>query len=368
MTIRDFPIMICRKAGQAIGLTVALLVAISLLAPVAVSADVPTAGPSVVFFPATGHNVNGDFLAFWHENGGVDRIGYPITEEMRDGKIAKQYFERGVVEYLPSVGITFGRLGAEFVQGRSDSAFMPRTRADFGADRDGRRFFTQTGHGVTGLFGTYWEQNGDLGVFGFPLSEPTRETVTVGDKKEVTTVQYFERARFELAKGTNGADTVRLAALGRDYAVARALTISAVAKSGEAQEYNASIWPKWIDVNLKTQHLTAFEGNTAVQGFDVTSGMPGHDTPTGVFQIFTKIKDERMKGDIGLPSAYDIQHVPWTMYFAGGGYAIHGAPWRAVYGPGTQLGGSHGCVNSPVSQVATLYQWAPLGTTVIVHM
>ena len=75
-----------------------------------------------------------------------------------------------------------------------------------------------------------------------------------------------------------------------------------------------------------------------------------------------------MKGDIGLPTAYDIQHVPWTMYFAGGGYAIHGAPWRAVYGPGTQLGGSHGCVNSPVSQVAILYQWAPLGTTVIVHM
>ncbi len=185
--------------------------------------------------------------------------------------------------------------------------------------------------------------------------------------KEVTIVQYFERARFELVKGTNSQDTVRLGNLGKEFALARDLGVNPVAKGGGAMEYSASIWPKWIDVNLKTQHLTAYEGNSLIQQFDVTSGEPGHDTPTGVFQIFSKVKDERMKGDIGLPTAYDIQHVPWTMYFAGGGYAIHGAPWRSVYGPGTQLGGSHGCVNSPVSQVALLYQWAPLGTTVVVH-
>lgn len=365
MTIWVNPRRTFRTTGRALALMIVTIMAATLISPIAISAESPAAGPSIVYFPTTGHNVNGDFLEFWHENGGADRIGNPITEEVKDGKTVKQYFERGVVEYTPAVGISFGRLGAEAVMGRHDSPFMPLTRAEFGADREGRRFFPQTGHGVSGLFGSFWERNGDLGVFGFPLSEPTREAV--GPNKEMTTVQYFERARFEVAKGPNGQETVRLGNLGKEFALARDLGVNPVPKDGGAMEFSASIWPKWIDVNLKTQHLVAYEGNAVVQQFDVTSGEPANPTPTGVFQIFSKVKDERMKGDIGLPTAYDIKHVPWTMYFAGGGYAIHGAPWRAVYGPGTDRNGSHGCVNSPVDQVNILYQWAPLGTTVLVH-
>lgn len=365
MTIWRNPQLKLRTAWRVLAVAMVALLAAALIAPVGIGAASPLAGPSIVYFPATGHNVNGDFLQFWHENGGADRIGSPITEEVTDGKTIKQYFERGVVEYTPAIGISFGRLGAEAVMGRHDSPFMPLTRDQFGADRADHLFFSQTGHSVTGLFASYWQQNGSLGVFGFPLSEPTREAV--GANKEVTTVQYFERARFELAKDASGQDTVRLGNLGKEFALARDLGVNPVPKDGGAMDYSASIWPKWIDVNLKTQHLTAYEGNSVIQQFDVTSGEPGHETPTGVFQIFSKVKDERMKGDIGLPTAYDIKHVPWTMYFASGGYAIHGAPWRSVYGPGTEAGGSHGCVNSPVAQVAILYQWAPLGTTVIVH-
>jgi len=115
-------------------------------------------------------------------------------------------------------------------------------------------------------------------------------------------------------------------------------------------------------VNLKSQHLVAYEGNTIVQRYNVTTGTPENPTNPGVFHIFSKVKNEHMKGP-----GYDIPVVPWTMYYQGGGYAIHGAPWRDVYGPGTELTGSHGCVNSPVDQVAKLYQWAPLGTTVVIH-
>ncbi len=365
MEIWHNPRLILQSARRTIGLTVAAFLTIGLLLPVTVRADVPTVGPGIVYFPATGQNVAGDILQFWHENGGADQIGNPITEEVKDGQTTKQYFERGVVEYSPSVGMSFGRIGAEFVYGRHDSAFMPRTREEYGMDRDGRRFFSETGHGITSSFATYWQQNGGLGVFGFPLSEPTREII--GDTQQATVVQYFERTRFELAKGTNGQDVVRLGNLGREAAVARALTVSPVPKDGGAMEYSASIWPKWIDVNLMTQHLVAYEGDAVAQQFDITSGTPKNPTPTGVFQLFAKVKSERMKGDIGLPTQYDIKNVPWTMYFAGGGYAIHGAPWRSVYGPGTDVDGSHGCLNSPVSQADILYQWAPLGTTVIIH-
>src|SRR3954453_8867935 len=87
-----------RTAGRVLALTIAALLATALIAPVTVSADVPRAGPSIVYFPVTGHNVNGDFLDFWHDNGGADRIGNPITEEGKDGNTVKQSFERGVVE------------------------------------------------------------------------------------------------------------------------------------------------------------------------------------------------------------------------------------------------------------------------------
>lgn len=337
-------------------LLVALLV--GMLTPLGVRdalAAVPTSGPGSVYFPITGHHVPGDFLEFWHENGGIEKIGYPVSEEIKDGGRARQYFERGVVEYAPGGGLTFGRLGAEAVNGRREAAFRPLTREEFGTDRPGRRFFPEIGHGITGTFAKYWEENGGVGTFGYPVSEPLKEPV--GENKSLLTVQYFERGRMELA-----GDQIRLANLGREYVERKALGLAPVLKSGAAVEYSTNIWPKWIDVNLSTQRLVAYEGNRVVQSFLVTSGKPSTPTVTGVFRIFSKVKSERMRG-----ADYDLMNVPWTMYFAGGGYAIHGAPWRGVYGAGTQAEGSHGCVNSPVNEVAQLYQWAPLGTTVIVH-
>jgi hypothetical protein len=51
------------------------------------------------------------------------------------------------------------------------------------------RYFPQTGHAVGGRFLDYWQQNGGLDVFGYPLTDEFTE--------EGRTVQYFERARFE---------------------------------------------------------------------------------------------------------------------------------------------------------------------------
>jgi len=320
-----------------------------------VAAFVPTSGPGTVYFPVTGHHVPGDFLEFWNDNGGMEKIGYPVSEEIRDGVKARQYFERGVVEYAPSGGLTFGRLGAEAAGGRREAAFRPLTREEFGTDSPGRRFFAQTSHGIAGAFIKHWEGNGGVGNFGYPVSESLREPV--GENKAMLSVQYFERGRMEL-----WGDQVRIANLGREFVASKNLGLAAVPKSAAAVEFSANIWPKWIDVNLKTQRLTAYEGNRVVQTFLVTTGKPGNETPPGTFRIFSKVKSERMRGP-----GYDLANVPWTMYFLSGGYAIHGAPWRGNYGAGTQLDGSHGCVNSPVGEVSTLYQWAPLGTTVIVH-
>lgn len=53
----------------------------------------------------------------------------------------------------------------------------------------GVAFFAATGHTLRGAFRSYWERNGGLEQFGYPLTEEFSESGFV--------VQYFERARFE---------------------------------------------------------------------------------------------------------------------------------------------------------------------------
>lgn len=55
-------------------------------------------------------------------------------------------------------------------------------------------FFPETQHTLRGTFKAFWEQNGGLPVFGFPISEEVQETSPEG----TFTVQYFERNRLEL--------------------------------------------------------------------------------------------------------------------------------------------------------------------------
>ena len=57
----------------------------------------------------------------------------------------------------------------------------------------GERYFPETGHTLRGEFFNYWERNGGLAVFGYPLSEEFTEQTPSG----TYTVQYFERQRFE---------------------------------------------------------------------------------------------------------------------------------------------------------------------------
>ena len=55
-------------------------------------------------------------------------------------------------------------------------------------------YFPETGHNLSGTFLQYWQRNGGLAQFGYPLSEEIREVLEDG---RPYVVQYFERARFE---------------------------------------------------------------------------------------------------------------------------------------------------------------------------
>ena len=70
-----------------------------------------------------------------------------------------------------------------------------------------------------------------------------------------------------------------------------------------------------------------------------------------------------MSALMGTPDGYNIYDVPWVMYFAAGGYAIHGVYWHNNFG----VPMSHGCVGLPVGAAAYIYSWAPIGTMVSIH-
>ncbi len=114
---------------------------------------------------------------------------------------------------------------------------------------------------------------------------------------------------------------------------------------------------RWIEIRLRSQRIIAWQGNRLVYAALMSSGKGSTPTPTGVFQIQTKYPVARMQGE-----DYNIPDVPHVMYYSGN-YAIHGAYWHRSFG----IPVSHGCTNVAPDHAAWLYQWAAVGTPVVVR-
>jgi lipoprotein-anchoring transpeptidase ErfK/SrfK len=117
---------------------------------------------------------------------------------------------------------------------------------------------------------------------------------------------------------------------------------------------------KRIEVNLTTQHLTAFQDNVPVLDFPVSTGKWGR-TPTGTFKVWIKLVSTKMSGGSkALGTYYYLPNVPYTMYFYNDeipksrGYGIHGAYWHDNFGQPM----SHGCVNVSPENAQILFYWA----------
>lgn len=81
---------------------------------------------------------------------------------------------------------------------------------------DGGTAYPQTGHSICKAMESYWRQYGGLAQFGYPISEPGGEKSALDGKSY--TVQYFERARFELHPEMRGTPyEIQLGLLGRQF-------------------------------------------------------------------------------------------------------------------------------------------------------
>lgn len=130
--------------------------------------------------------------------------------------------------------------------------------------------------------------------------------------------------------------------------------------------YAAAPGERWIDVDLSTDYLTAYEGASAVMQIPFVPGAAATPTLTGQWNVYAKIANHTMRGENADGTKYETPDVPATLYYDGG-YALHGAYWRSYFGYYSATGGSHGCVNLPVSSAWDLYDWASVGTVVNIH-
>lgn len=118
---------------------------------------------------------------------------------------------------------------------------------------------------------------------------------------------------------------------------------------------------RWIDINLTTQTLVAYEGDTPVYSTAVSSGAWPYLTVTGEFSIYARYEAQTMNG-YALGFNYYLPDVPYVMYFYGN-YGLHGTYWHNNFG--TPM--SHGCVNLSTTDAEWLYNWSSYGTTVKIH-
>lgn len=168
---------------------------------IAEAAPVSTNSSNSVYYKQTAHYLKDAFLNYWLMNGGIALYGYPVSEEFTSNGVAMQYFERSRFEYRANSTrpwkVELSAVGTMATEGRD----FPRIASNAAGNRT---YYAQTGHTLGGAFKTYWSSNGGLSIFGYPISEEIQENGT--------TVQYFERARFELgAKGS-----VQLGLVGRE--------------------------------------------------------------------------------------------------------------------------------------------------------
>jgi L,D-transpeptidase catalytic domain len=110
--------------------------------------------------------------------------------------------------------------------------------------------------------------------------------------------------------------------------------------------------PMLLIVNLSTQRALLFRNGVPIGASTVSTGKPGHGTPTGVFTVLQKQIEH-------YSSKYDNAPMPYMQRLTWQGVALH-----AGHLPGYPA--SHGCIRMPAGFAKLLYGTTSLGMTVVI--
>jgi len=110
--------------------------------------------------------------------------------------------------------------------------------------------------------------------------------------------------------------------------------------------------PLVISISIAQQKLRLYDANGLYAESPISTGMPGHSTPMGVFSVIQKQKLHHSNIYSGAPMPY-MQRITWS------GIAIH-----AGVLPGYPA--SHGCIRMPMAFAMKMWNWTKMGARVIV--
>ncbi len=124
--------------------------------------------------------------------------------------------------------------------------------------------------------------------------------------------------------------------------------------------------PRRIEVSLSTFRAIVYEDNQPIREFQICHGRPSHPTKTGRFVVQSKL-------EMAYASTWDLDMPKWLgIYWAGGTEnGFHALPilssgatlWAGSLG--TRC--SFGCIVLGTQEAAWLYDWAEIGTVVIIE-
>jgi hypothetical protein len=110
--------------------------------------------------------------------------------------------------------------------------------------------------------------------------------------------------------------------------------------------------PARVVVSLSDQLAFVYRGDTLVAVSTISSGMPGRDTPTGIFSILQKKPMHHSQ-------KYENAPMPFMQRIDQFGVALHAGKL-----PGHPA--SHGCIRLPAKFAAKLYGATGLGSEVLI--
>jgi hypothetical protein len=126
---------------------------------------------------------------------------------------------------------------------------------------------------------------------------------------------------------------------------------------------------RWLDVSLSgAARVVAYDGDVVVRSFHAIKGTARFPTPVGAWSIVRRVANETMDSTtIGIPrfgpGGYFLKNVLYTQYFRETGESLHYNWWSSAWG----APGSHGCLGLSLQDSRWLWDWATVGTPVLVR-
>ena len=162
------------------------------------------------YYSETGHTLASQFVPYFDEHGGLDILGYPITDAFVDPwtGLLIQYTQNSRLEYYPEIEtgtmqVRLKELGVLLISDPS-KAFSEPVALGSNADCE---YFELTGHSVCLAFLEFFELHGGTQLFGFPITDFVLENDRL--------VQYFQGFRLDWYPDNPVGGQVQVAPLGR---------------------------------------------------------------------------------------------------------------------------------------------------------